>query len=286
MSFVVTSPDLVAAAANDFAGLGSAVQTADRGAAAATGQVASAAADEVSAAIASLFSGFGREYQHISAQAAASQAQFVQTLTRASGAYAMAEAANASPLGALMGLVNAPTELLLQRPLTGNGADGVAGTGGAPVSAIPIGGAAESGLANASVLPIQSVLAQSLTGVGPAIASAEASEPPSGFSTLFNYSIPLGPFEIFREYTSFGLRLNTPFGSATLFSEGVAPFPTSGGPTGGFVYYFGNPLLYFGTLLNSSGQTGFIFDGLLLSWPGPSQFGGIIPNISFFPITF
>lgn len=289
MSFVITVPDLVAAAANDFARLGYAVQTADRAAAAATGQVASAAADEVSAAIASLFSGFGQEYQYLTAEAAAFQAEFVQTLTRASGAYALAEAANASPLGALMRLLNPPTELLLQRPLIENGAGEAAGTDGTcgiSGSVIPTGRAADSELTNAVVVPTKSVLTTSLTAAGPAIAPAAASEPPTGFTTLFNYSLPLGPFEIFREYTSFGLRLNTPFGSATLFSEGVTPFATFGGQTGGFVFYFGNPLLYFGTLLNSSGQTGYIFNGLLLSWPGPSQFGGLIPNISYFPIAF
>jgi len=47
--------------------------------------------------------------------------------------YAAAEAANASPLQTfeqgLLGVINAPTDALFGRPLIGNGADGVAGSG-------------------------------------------------------------------------------------------------------------------------------------------------------------
>ena len=57
-----------------------------------------AAADEVSAAIAALFSGQAQEFQALGAQAAAFHEQFVQALRGAGGAYAAAEAANASPL--------------------------------------------------------------------------------------------------------------------------------------------------------------------------------------------
>lgn len=129
MSYVITNPSSLTVATTHLNSLGSAVHTANQAAALATGQVASAAADEVSAAIASLFSGFGREYQQLSAHATAFHADFVQTLARASGAYALAEAANASPLDPILGLINAPTNLLLGRPLVGDGTNGAPGTG-------------------------------------------------------------------------------------------------------------------------------------------------------------
>jgi len=64
----------------------------------ATTGVLAAAEDEVSVAIAALFSAHGQGYQALSAQAAAFHGRFVQALTGAAGAYTAAEAANASPL--------------------------------------------------------------------------------------------------------------------------------------------------------------------------------------------
>jgi triacylglycerol lipase len=90
----------MSAAATNVASIGSLVATADQGAADATTAVLAAAEDEVSAAIAALFSAHGQGYQALSAQAAAFQQGFVQALTNASGAYAAAEAASTSPLAA------------------------------------------------------------------------------------------------------------------------------------------------------------------------------------------
>ena len=101
MSYVVALPEMMSAAATDVASVGSVVATANQGVAAATTRVLPAAEDEVSAAIAALFSAHGRGYQAVSAQAAAFHAEFVQALTGAAGAYAAAEAANASPLGSI-----------------------------------------------------------------------------------------------------------------------------------------------------------------------------------------
>jgi PE family len=129
MSFVVAAPETLAAASADVGSIGSAVNTAHAAAASATTSVGVAAGDEVSSAIAALFSGHAQEYHALSAQAAAWHAEFVQALTGAGGAYAAAEAANASPLQTLeqdiLGAINAPTSLLLGRPLIGNGANGV-----------------------------------------------------------------------------------------------------------------------------------------------------------------
>ena len=94
-----------------------------------TGLVA-AGADEVSAAVAALFAGYGQEFQALSVQASAFHQQFVQALSSGAGSYLAAEAANASPLQTvrddLLAAVNAPTEALLGRPLIGNGAIGTA----------------------------------------------------------------------------------------------------------------------------------------------------------------
>src|SRR5690348_11232043 len=129
MSFVLTAPDLVQTAAQDLAGLRTALGEATTAAAPPTTAVTAAAADEVSTEIASLFNIYGREYQAVSAHAAAFHGQFVQALNAAVGSYTAAEAANASPLQAVLNAANAPAETLLGRPLIGNGANGAAGTG-------------------------------------------------------------------------------------------------------------------------------------------------------------
>jgi triacylglycerol lipase len=100
VSYVVSLPEMMSAAATDVASIGSVVATANQGVAGATTGVLAAAEDEVSAEIAALFSARGQGYQALSAQAAAFHERFVQALTGASGAYAAAEAANASPLAA------------------------------------------------------------------------------------------------------------------------------------------------------------------------------------------
>ena len=92
-----------------------------------------AARDEVSAAIARLFGNYGQDFQALSAQSASFHDRFVQAFREGEAAYARTETANASPLQALendvMGAVNTPTELLMSRPVIGNGADGAPGTG-------------------------------------------------------------------------------------------------------------------------------------------------------------
>jgi len=59
--------------------------------------------------------------------------QFVSAMTGAGQSYAGAEAANASPLQTLeqdvLGVINAPTDALLGRPLIGDGTNGAPGSG-------------------------------------------------------------------------------------------------------------------------------------------------------------
>ncbi|ORB86036.1 PE family protein, partial [Mycobacterium kansasii] len=134
MSFVFSLPEALHTAATDLASLDSTLAAANAAAAAQTTGLLAAAEDEISAAIAALFSGHGRAYQALSAQAATFHDQFVQALAASAGAYAGAEAANASPLQQLLNTINAPVQALTGRPLIGNGANGTPGTGqnGAP----------------------------------------------------------------------------------------------------------------------------------------------------------
>ena len=118
MSYVVALPEVMSTAATEVASIGSVVAAANQGVAGATTGVLAAAEDEVSAAIAALFSAHGQGYQALSAQAAAFHERFVQTLTGAAGAYAAAEAANASPLAALEQAVLGVQQEIQQIPTT------------------------------------------------------------------------------------------------------------------------------------------------------------------------
>ncbi|MCW2661342.1 MAG: hypothetical protein JWP83_2494, partial [Mycobacterium sp.] len=160
MSFVLVSPDAVSSAAASLDGIGSAISGANAAAAGPTTTVLAAAEDEVSAAIAQLFGTHAREFQAISAQAAAFHAQFVQSLTGAGGAYALTEAASTSPLQTLeddfLAVINAPTEFLFGRPLIGNGTNGAPDTGqagGAGGILWGNGGSGGSGVAGTAVTP-------------------------------------------------------------------------------------------------------------------------------------
>src|SRR6516225_8662301 len=117
MSFVIAAPEFVTAAASDLASLGSTISSANAAAATSTTGVLAAAEDEVSAAIAALFSAHGQGFQALSVRAAAFHDQFVQALTAGAGSYASAEAANVAAITAnpaqtiaqdLLNLINAP----------------------------------------------------------------------------------------------------------------------------------------------------------------------------------
>lgn len=145
MSFVLIAPEFVTAAAGDLTNLGSSISAANASAASATTQVLAAGADEVSARIAALFGGFGLEYQAISAQVAAYHQRFVQALSTGAGAYASAEAAAAEQI--VLGVINAPTQALLGRPLIGDGANATTpgGAGGRAELLFGAGGAGGAG---------------------------------------------------------------------------------------------------------------------------------------------
>ena len=138
MVFVIAAPEFVTAAASDLANVGSTISTANAAAASPTTGVIAAAEDEVSAAIAAVFSAEGQGFQALGAQAAAFHEQFVQALTAGARSYVSAEAANVAAFTAnpaqtieqdLLNAINAPFLALTGRPLIGNGANGAPGTG-------------------------------------------------------------------------------------------------------------------------------------------------------------
>lgn len=67
MSYVITTPESLAAASADVFAIGDTVRAASAAAAQRTTGIAAAAGDEVSAAIARLFGSYGQEYQALSA---------------------------------------------------------------------------------------------------------------------------------------------------------------------------------------------------------------------------
>ncbi|GLB95320.1 hypothetical protein SRL2020226_20960 [Mycobacterium kiyosense] len=135
---MIATPELFSVAAADLGNIGSAVSQANAAASAQTTTLLAAGADDVSGAIAEVFAAYGQAYQALSKQAAAFHNEFVRLINAGASAYAGVEAANSNPLQIiaqdLLGVINAPTEALLGRPLIGNGANGAPGTGadGAP----------------------------------------------------------------------------------------------------------------------------------------------------------
>ena len=120
MAYVVAAPEMMTAAAADLATIGSNVSAAHMVAAARTTSVLPAAADEVSAGIAQLFSQHAANYQALAGQAAAFQEQFVQNLAAGAFSYANIEAAIA---GALRPVIDAAIATGL--PLLENGLNAV-----------------------------------------------------------------------------------------------------------------------------------------------------------------
>ncbi|MCV7102984.1 PE family protein, partial [Mycobacterium palustre] len=159
MSFLTAVPEVLATAATDLANIGSTLTAANAAAVAPTTRILVAAQDEVSTAIAELFSGHAQAYQALSAQGAAFHDQFVRALTAGAGAYASAEAQNVAAFAAnpaqtvgqeFLNAVNAPIQAATGRPLIGNGANAAPGSGlnGAPGGwLIGDGGAGGSGAA-------------------------------------------------------------------------------------------------------------------------------------------
>jgi hypothetical protein len=98
MAYVIAAPEMMTAAATDLATIASNVSAAHLAAAAPTVAVIPAAADEVSAGIAHLFSQQAANFQALAGKAMAFHDQFVATLHASAGSFAATEATSAAAL--------------------------------------------------------------------------------------------------------------------------------------------------------------------------------------------
>ena len=135
VSFVIVNPDVVAAATTHLANIGATISDANAAAAALTTELVPAAEDEISAAIAGLFGTSAQDFHALAARAAAFPDRFMQAVNASAGWYVAAESASAAALlqtaqQDLLGVMNAPTQALLGRPLiaTGTGTHTAAST--------------------------------------------------------------------------------------------------------------------------------------------------------------
>jgi len=101
VSYVIATPDFLTAAAGDLAALGSTVTAAGAAAAHSTTSLLAAAEDEVSTAVATLFSAFGREYQAVAERASQYQERLMLRLAATANAYQATELANATQAQAM-----------------------------------------------------------------------------------------------------------------------------------------------------------------------------------------
>ncbi len=113
MTHVLTQA--VAAAAAEAAGLGAAISEANATAAGPTSGAPAAAADEVSAATATLFSSYARQFQAAIGRAGAFHREFARLLAAAGTAYVATEAAAASSIA------NSPAPVAISLIMTGTG---------------------------------------------------------------------------------------------------------------------------------------------------------------------
>jgi len=114
MSFMFATPEALAAAASDIAGIGSGITAANAAASLPTTGVLASAADSVSTQVAALLSAHGRGYQQISAQLSTFHDQFAAALNAGANSYASAEAGAANTLASA---AKSPAAALLGQPL-------------------------------------------------------------------------------------------------------------------------------------------------------------------------
>ncbi|MGV0632941.1 PE family protein [Mycolicibacillus trivialis] len=95
MSFVLTQPEFLFAAAGELSSIGAGVSAGNAAAAGPTTGILPAGADEVSALTTAQFVAHAQAYQAVAAEAAAIHEQFVALLSGNAEAYAATEAANA-----------------------------------------------------------------------------------------------------------------------------------------------------------------------------------------------
>ncbi|WP_204080020.1 PecA family PE domain-processing aspartic protease [Mycobacterium riyadhense] len=132
MSFVNVAPEMVATAATELTSIGSTVGAATAAVAVPTTGVMAAATDEVSAALAALFTEYGQQFQTVAGQMAASYQQFTRNVMASVNAYTAAETTNIRQFVlSAAGPINEPFVELTGRPLIGDGANGYTNAQGA-----------------------------------------------------------------------------------------------------------------------------------------------------------
>lgn len=113
MSYLIAVPDMMTTAAADLAAIGSDLSAARTTAAGSTVAVTPAAADEVSASVAQLFSSYAGDYHALAGQASVFHDQFTQNLKAGTGSYASAESTIVSILQGLTNTVASDWRALL-----------------------------------------------------------------------------------------------------------------------------------------------------------------------------
>jgi PE family len=146
MSSLVADPELIETAAQDLVGIRAALGEATASASVHMTGVATAAADEVSTAIATVFGKYGQEFQAVGAQASAFHDEFVNLLKGGAGAYLSTEIANAEQnllpaLNAAVGAAQSASGSLASVPAAGK-MFGSLGSAASLLSAPPTGGLA------------------------------------------------------------------------------------------------------------------------------------------------
>jgi hypothetical protein len=177
VSYLVTAPEEVGAAARDLAGIRSLLAGSATSAAAPTAAVAAAAQDEVSAWVATMFSDFGQEFQALNAQADAFHEQFVGLINAGAGAYLSTEVANAGAISRA-----AAADLSLSSILGGSASLSL---DGGVLSLPPILGG--------GVLSVPSLLTGGVLNLPPILGGAQLTVPPisSVGSSILNAMSPI-----------------------------------------------------------------------------------------------
>lgn len=193
MSLVV-APEWIESAAQELAGIRSALTEVTDSIAASTTGIAPAAADEISAAIARAFGEFGEEFQLISAQTRAFHSGIVELLGSTAGAYAGTETANAVQVVAnsVSTALAPPAASVLDGlggGLLGGGTGGLLGLPALPGLALP-GLPPLPGLPGGPALPVLPGLPELLPGLfGPGATAPNWTAITGPYEALFNNTI-------------------------------------------------------------------------------------------------
>jgi PE family len=240
MSYVIAAPEYLAAAASDLLNIGSALTDANSAALGPTSSVFAAGADEVSTAISVLFNAHAQAYQALSEAAQAFHTQFVQLMSGGAQQYVLAEAANASPLQVLQGLVSestASSQVLTTSQPVASSAASVASAGAASAASAPVataGGVTGGSAPAASAAPLAttvapaSVVPSALIPAGAPAAAAQAA--PIGSSPLVPAGTAQASLSVESEAPSISEAPASATTSAAIEAEGSAFSPLSAIP--------------------------------------------------------